>query len=192
MAAGVAGAGFVLSLFPAPAASARGRRHEHRARRRARGTALVGLARRGRAGADERDLPEERARFRERVAERSGVDISPGAIWALIRIDEHGLARARAMALEDGVDPARIAQVLDELRRRGLIAGEDGSVQVTPAGETETRRVVDARRLVLTEALADEDADRRPEVSALLTRLSRELCGELPSARSDAAPAMVG
>ena len=43
----------------------------------------------------------------------------------------------------------------------------------------------------LTEALADNDADRRPEVSALLTRLARELCGEPPAPSSDAAPAVV-
>jgi DNA-binding MarR family transcriptional regulator len=135
--------------------------------------------------------PEERERFRRAVAERSGVDISPGAIWALIRIDEHGFAQARAMALEGGVRPTRITEVLDELRRRGLLAGEDGGVQVTPAGTEETRRVVGARRELLTEALADENADRRPEVSALLTRLARELCGEPPSARADAAPAVL-
>jgi EmrB/QacA subfamily drug resistance transporter len=134
---------------------------------------------------------EERERFRRAVAERSRVEISPGAVWALIRIDEFGLARARTMALEDGVDPARVADVVDELRRRGLVAGEDRAVELTPAGAEETRRVVSARRELLTEALADEDADRRPEVSALLTRLARELCGEPPSARSDVEPAVV-
>ena len=62
---------------------------------------------------------DERMRFRERIAERAGVEISPGAIWALVRIDEHGAAQARAMAEQDGVDPARIAAVVDELRAAG-------------------------------------------------------------------------
>jgi hypothetical protein len=191
LAAGVAAAGFVLSLFlpqrklrEAPSTST-GLDDSFAAPRSADSLAEVELA------LTRVTTPEERARFRRAVAERSGVDISPGAIWALIRIDEHGFARARAMALEDGVDRSRIAEVLDELRRRGLLVGEDGGVQVTAAGAEETRRVVGARRELLTEALADENADRRPEVSALLTRLARELCGEPPSARSDAPPAVV-
>jgi EmrB/QacA subfamily drug resistance transporter len=191
LAAGVAAAGFVLSLFlpqrtlrDAPATS----------------TGLddgLAVPRSPNSLAEvERALTrvttrEERERFRRAIAERSGVDISPGAIWALIRIDEHGFARARAMALEDGVEERRVAEVLGELRRRGLLAGEDGGVRVTTTGEQETQRVVGARRALLTEALADGDADRRPEVSALLTRLARELCGEPPSASSDGAPAVV-
>lgn len=134
---------------------------------------------------------EERERFRQAIAARSGVQISPGAIWALIRIDEHGFAGARAMALEDGVDLGLIAGVTDELRRDGLLSGEDGGLLVTPAGEAQTRRVLTARRELLSEALADEDADRRPEVSALLTRLARELCGEPPAARAEVGPAVV-
>ncbi len=123
---------------------------------------------------------DERTRFRERIAERAGVDISPGAIWALVRIDEHGAARARAIAEQDGIEPARIAKVVGELRDRGLIIGEDGGGQLTPAGQEQAERVVSARRQLLAEALADGTADRDPEVTALLTRLARELCGEPP------------
>jgi EmrB/QacA subfamily drug resistance transporter len=192
MAAGVAAAGFFLSLFlpqrklRAAAATSTGLDDGLAAPRSPDSLAEVERA------LTKVTTPEERARFRERVAERSGVNISPGAIWALIRIDEHGFARARAMALEDGVDPARISQVLDELRARGLVAGEGRAAAVTAAGEDETRRVVSARRELLNEALDDGDADRRPEVSALLTRLARELCGEPPSARADAEAAVVG
>jgi EmrB/QacA subfamily drug resistance transporter len=191
MAAAVAAAGFALSMFlpqrklrEAPGTST-GLDDSFAAPRSADSLAEVELA------LTRVTTPEERERFRRAVAERSGVDISPGAIWALIRIDEHGFAQARAMALEGGVRPTRITEVLDELRRRGLLAGEDGGVQVTPAGSEETRRVVTARRDLLTEALADEDADRRPEVSALLTRLARELSGEPPSARADEPDAVV-
>ena len=60
--------------------------------------------------------PSPRRQFRERVAERAVVDLSPGATWALVRISEHGLARARRFAEQDGVPPERIATVVDELR----------------------------------------------------------------------------
>jgi hypothetical protein len=39
---------------------------------------------------------EQRERFRERLARRAGVDLSGAATWALVRISERGLARARS------------------------------------------------------------------------------------------------
>ncbi len=124
---------------------------------------------------------EERAQFRARVAQRAGVDISAGATWALVRIDEHGFARARAIAEEEGIDPGRIAEVVDELRQRGLVAGEDGAGELTDAGREHTTRLVSARRQLLVEALADDTAHRSSELTALLERLARELSGEPPS-----------
>jgi hypothetical protein len=54
--------------------------------------------------------PQERSLFRKQIAERAGVEISPGAIWALVRIDEYGFARARALAEEEGIDSERSAR----------------------------------------------------------------------------------
>jgi EmrB/QacA subfamily drug resistance transporter len=124
--------------------------------------------------------PAQRQRFREQLAERAGLELSPGATWALVRIDTHGLAGARALAEHDGVPPERIAAVLDELRRGRLIAGEDGAVELTPTGRSLAERALTARRSLLTEALADESADREPAVDDLLHRLARELTGERP------------
>jgi EmrB/QacA subfamily drug resistance transporter len=134
---------------------------------------------------------EERISFNHRIAERAGLDLSPAAIWALVRIDEHGPGRARALAEENGVDPARVADVIGELRERGLIGGDDGDSRLTPAGKQYTERVVRARRDLLAEALADGSAERHPELAALLQRLARELCGEPPAARA-ASPAPAG
>jgi EmrB/QacA subfamily drug resistance transporter len=123
---------------------------------------------------------EQRRRFRERVAARAGIDLSPGATWALVRIDEHGLAGARALAKHDGVAPERIAAVVTELRERGLVASEDGGPTLTSAGHSLAARAVAARRELLTEVLADDTADRDPAVNALLHRLARELAGDRP------------
>jgi EmrB/QacA subfamily drug resistance transporter len=125
--------------------------------------------------------PDERAQFRRDVAARAGLDLSPGAIWALVQVDEHGLGRARAMAEQSGIDPERIGNVVGELRERGLIAGEAGHAELTPEGREQTERVVKARRDALLDALADGGADRDPQLEALLQRLARELCGEPPS-----------
>ena len=53
------------------------------------------------------------------------------------------------------------------------------------AGREHAERLLSARRELLVEALADDGADRRPEVLALLQRLARELCGEPPTATPD-------
>jgi EmrB/QacA subfamily drug resistance transporter len=123
---------------------------------------------------------EERERFQRQVAERAGAAISPGATWALVRIDEHGFQAARAQAERQGVPPERIAAVVAELRERGLVAGAEGTPEETAAGRALTDQVVAARRNLLAELVADADGSRQPEVDALLRRLSRELVGERP------------
>jgi EmrB/QacA subfamily drug resistance transporter len=130
---------------------------------------------------------EQRQRFRERLAQRAGVDLTPGATWALVRISEYGIARAREMAESDGVPPARIAGVVQELRARGLVAGDGAGL--TDGGRSLAERAVTARRDLLGEALADEDAGRDPAVKELLHRLARELAGEPPVALAAGTPA---
>jgi Mn-dependent DtxR family transcriptional regulator len=85
------------------------------------------------------------------------------------------------MAEQDGVDPARISEVVNELRARELVAGEDGGGQLTAAGREQAERILAARRELLCEALADKEAERTPELAALLHRLARELSGEPPA-----------
>ncbi|HUH80537.1 MAG TPA: hypothetical protein VLZ06_04355, partial [Solirubrobacteraceae bacterium] len=142
--------------------------------------------------------PEERMRFRERVAERAGLRVSPGATWALVRIREHGAERARSLAAEDGVPPERIAEVTLELRTLGLLTDPDGGLDsdggsrqaaLTPAGSDHAERLLSARRELLEEALADDTAVRDPQVLLLLRRLAVELCGEPPRTREPAATA---
>ncbi len=121
---------------------------------------------------------EQRARFRERLAARVGIELSPGATWALVRIGEHGLVHARELASQDGVPAERITAVVEELRRSDLIGGEDGAPGLTPAGHSLAERAIAARRELLSEALADDTADRDPAVDRLLHRLAHELAGE--------------
>jgi predicted MarR family transcription regulator len=125
---------------------------------------------------------EQREAFRARLVERAHVDLSPGAVWALVRIDEHGFTRARALALEDGVPQERIEQVLAELSANGLMARNGEGLELTPAGHEHTARLVQARRELLVEALADDSAERDSALTELLYRLARELCGEPPVA----------
>jgi EmrB/QacA subfamily drug resistance transporter len=183
LAAGVAATGFLLSLFVierplrAAAAASTGLEDSLAAPRSPDSLAEIERA------LTKVTTPDERRRFRLQVAERAAVQMSPGAIWALIRIDEHGPTRARAMAVEEGVPSDRITDVLQELRRQQLIIGEDGASQLTAAGREQTERLVAARRQLLTEALAHGSDARSAALDNLLQRLSRELCGEPPLAK---------
>jgi hypothetical protein len=97
-------------------------------------------------------------------------------VWALVRIGEHGVQGAGDRARALGVGEDRIAQVVDELRTDGLIDG-DGP---TARGTAYADQLVEARRQLLSETLDDPEAERRPEVDALLRALSRELVGQRP------------
>jgi EmrB/QacA subfamily drug resistance transporter len=188
MAAGVAAVGFVISLLlpdralRAAAATNTGLEDSLAAPRSPDSLAEIERA------LTRVTTPDERQAFRERVAQRAGVKLSPGAVWALIRIDEHGARRARELAEQDGVPAQRVSQVVEELVGRGLLAG-NGTPAVTARGREHTGRLVGARRELLAEALADETAQRRPDVAELLHRLARELCGEPPIASAPQAGA---
>jgi EmrB/QacA subfamily drug resistance transporter len=125
---------------------------------------------------------QERERFREQVAARAGLTLSPGATWALVHIDEHGFPAAQGIAEREGASAERVSAVVAELAARGLVIGQDGARALTPAGQEHTQRLLSARCDLLSEALADGGAQRAPEVAELLARLSRELCGEPPGA----------
>jgi Mn-dependent DtxR family transcriptional regulator len=93
-------------------------------------------------------------------------------------LDEVGPQETVALAHSYGATPERVDAVVDELRRQGLVAagGIDGGL--TEAGRRATGRVVEVRRELLCERLADETAERDPQVAELLRRLARELSGE--------------
>ena len=122
---------------------------------------------------------EARMEFHEKVGRRVGADLSPGAIWALVRIDSLGMAGARAMAEERGVPQERIEAVGAELRERGLVADVDGAAVETPAGRALIDQLLAAVRDELAQRITEGTASR-PEVDQLLRRLARELAGERP------------
>ena len=123
---------------------------------------------------------EARLAFHEHVAARAGVDLSPGAIWALARFDSYGIDGTREMAREQGIEEERIAVVQRELRDRGLVAERDGSAALTTDGVSIAQQVISARHDELCGLLADPDTERVPEVQQLLEQLCVELAGQQP------------
>jgi EmrB/QacA subfamily drug resistance transporter len=144
---------------------------------------------------------ERRRLFNVHVAERAGVDLSSGAVWALSRFATLGIPVTRELAQEMGIEATRIAEVEGELRERGLIRtgerhrmgeGEGLSLEddeelpsgdgerLTPAGVAAADQILSARRDELYALLADHGGQREPQVTALLQRIAVELAGERP------------
>jgi EmrB/QacA subfamily drug resistance transporter len=125
---------------------------------------------------------ERRQAFGARVAARAGVELSPGAVWALARFGSYGIPGTLAMARSQEIDEQRIEEVKAELHERGLVEGDGVQARLTPAGVALADQIVSARHEELCAALADRDAEREPEVQQLLQRLCVELSGEPPAA----------
>jgi EmrB/QacA subfamily drug resistance transporter len=123
---------------------------------------------------------DARLRFNQRLAAEVGGDLSAGAVWALARADLFGFELTVSLARERGVDAERIATVIGELREGGFATDENGMVVLTEGGRAMSRRVVEARRVLLVELLEDESAERTPEVRLLLERLALQLAGQRP------------
>jgi hypothetical protein len=109
--------------------------------------------------------------FMRGVVERAGVDLSPGASWALVRLGAPDAPSVAELAALPHVRSDRLAVALGELRDAGLVAG----VGVTPAGAAMRTRLVEARTEGLRELVEEWEPDRFPELDGLIRRLADEL-----------------
>ncbi len=102
---------------------------------------------------------------------RAGVDLSPGASWALLRLGAPDPIPLSELAELPHVDAGRLASAVEELRDAGLLDGERPSA----AGRAMRQRLVAARTDGLRTLVADWKPDENPELDPLLRRLADEL-----------------
>jgi hypothetical protein len=114
---------------------------------------------------------ERTLKFLRGVVERAGVDLSPSASWALLRLGAPDPPSLAEIAELPHVRRDKLALALGELRDRGLVAGD----QVTAAGADLRGRLVEARTAGLRELIEDWEPDRYPELDPVLRRLADEL-----------------
>jgi hypothetical protein len=114
---------------------------------------------------------ERTLEFLRGVVERAGVELSPGASWALLRLGAPEAPSVAELATLPHVRSDRLAAAMGELRDGGYVAGQS----VTPAGHELRERLVAARTDGLRELVADWEPDRFPELDELVGRLAREL-----------------
>ena len=108
--------------------------------------------------------------LRETVA-RAGVELSPGASWALLRLGAPEEPSLDELAARPHVRRERLFVAVEELRVAGLLDGE----RPTEAGVVMRERLVVARTDGLRALVDDWEPDRNPELDPLLRRLADEL-----------------
>jgi EmrB/QacA subfamily drug resistance transporter len=109
--------------------------------------------------------------FMAETVARAGVDLSPSASWALLRLGAPDPITVAEAAALPHVDAGRLAAAVDELCAAGLHDGE----RPTAAGHAMRVRLVAARTDGLRVLVADWQPDENPELDPLLRRLADEL-----------------
>jgi EmrB/QacA subfamily drug resistance transporter len=124
--------------------------------------------------------------FIERTVVEAGVDLPPGAAWALVRLaDGQSLDDPASLAARLGVEPERIAAALEVLRGRGLMEGDE----ITPVGRADAARLVGATRTGLERLVADWGPEDDPHLNAIIERLALELAERPPATAAPAGAA---
>jgi EmrB/QacA subfamily drug resistance transporter len=124
---------------------------------------------------------EQRWGLYERAAERTGIDLSPPALWLLARIGERTPLSAAQLSEQLGAGASELEEQLADLRRRGLVHDEEGLVTLTAAGADVHERLVELRCARLRELLDGWEPQAHPEVMRLVDRLGRDLVSEMPA-----------
>ena len=125
-----------------------------------------------------RDLRRE---YVERAVALAGLPLGARAAWLLVRLERNPGLDLVALARSRRVDPERLAEAAAELRQRGLVVEHptsDGGAPgraLTRAGCDALARLVNARRAILGEVLADWAPEKREELEEVVRRFSREL-----------------
>jgi len=125
-----------------------------------------------------RDLRRE---YVERAVALAGLPLGARAAWLLVRLERNPGLDLVALARSRRMDPERLTEAVAELRQRGLVVEHptsDGGAPgwaLTSAGCDALARLVDARRAILGEVLADWAPEKREELEEVVRRFSREL-----------------
>ncbi len=124
---------------------------------------------------------ENRPRVYRQLAEHAGVDLGPREAWLLARLDERVPIAEGDLAADLGLERTQLDPPLEELRRRGLVAGDGaGPIDLTPEGRHVRERFRGARRDALCDLLNGWDPDENADVSELVDEFVRELRAEMP------------
>ncbi|MDL4772676.1 MULTISPECIES: MFS transporter [Thermomonosporaceae] len=114
-----------------------------------------------------------------RLGAHAGVDLPAGSMWALCRIARDGTVSGPELAERAGVEPEAGTPFIDRLVADGYVVRHgEGRISVTGAGQSVADRLIEARRAGLAEHLEGWSPEDHPELSELLSQLSRDSLGD--------------
>jgi EmrB/QacA subfamily drug resistance transporter len=124
---------------------------------------------------------DRRKLFVEQLAARAGVELSAGASWLIVRLQEDPAADIDELSERFAIPVEVGRRALEELTDRSLVELEPDGDQagivrrLTPAGDQIATRLVAERRASLVRLCEEWSPDQNPELGALITRLAHEL-----------------
>jgi EmrB/QacA subfamily drug resistance transporter len=127
---------------------------------------------------------EHRWEAYRRIAESSGVELPPDAIWLLVQLClAAGPVELAGLLGRFNISPARLDEISERLTAEGMVERlPHGTMAPTSPGRENFQRMVAARCASLTQMLERWSPESHAEVKAMLDRLARSLIAELPSA----------
>jgi len=132
---------------------------------------------------------EERWGVYQQLAARAGLDLAPPEIWLLVRLGEHPVMHAAPLARVLRTPPARLAALLQSLRRAALTERDNAHrIVLTERGRAALDQLRAARHDALAELLSGWSVTEHPEIGQLLERLAHEFADELPAPPQTGAP----
>ncbi|MDS1270167.1 MDR family MFS transporter [Lipingzhangella sp. LS1_29] len=117
-----------------------------------------------------------------RLAEAAGVDLSPGASWAVTHLAASGPLSDAALAARAQISPADLEPIRNELDRCGLLDADTDTWTLSQQGTRAAHQLFAAQGTALREALQGLSAEEHPELVELLRRLSHQLLGDVADA----------
>jgi EmrB/QacA subfamily drug resistance transporter len=111
-----------------------------------------------------------------RVAERAGVNLSPGACWLLARYHTDPATDLADLAARIDIDPAQLARGRAELESSGMLAAAPGPPATwtpTPAGEEALGRLTATGEQRLAELLREWKPEEHEDLARMIATLAR-------------------
>jgi Mn-dependent DtxR family transcriptional regulator len=123
---------------------------------------------------------DDRLRAWELVVETAQSSLTRGEAWMVSRVSEEGTREISAM-VEASQSPHEVVErTAWSLAARGMVTVDHGLVAITPEGDAEAQRLLEAQRRRLRDFIADYPGSDEADVDDMLDEIARRLHDEVP------------
>ncbi|MDL9947234.1 MDR family MFS transporter [Gordonia sp. ABSL11-1] len=123
---------------------------------------------------------DDRLRAWELVVETAQSSLTRGEAWMVSRASEEGTREISAM-VEASQSPHEVVErTAWSLAARGMVTVDHGLVAITPEGDAEAQRLLEAQRQRLRDFIVDYPGSDEADVDDMLDEIARRLHDEVP------------